>query len=70
MPGLTGFQPDYNYILDVMHNRKPKRLCLYEHLIDIPFISKLLGRDIAIQSTKPVDMEAHYSDVAGSWPWQ
>jgi hypothetical protein len=67
MPGSTGFQPDYNYILDVMHNRKPKRLCLYEHLIDNSFISKLLGRDIEPQSIKPFDLEAHYSEIAGFW---
>lgn len=61
------FQPDYNNILDVMHNRKPKRLCLYEHLIDTSFISKLIGRDIAPQSTKPVDLEAHYSEITAFW---
>ena len=48
------FQPDYRHILDVLNNKKPERLPLYEHHIDLPFISKSLGRDIVLEGTLPV----------------
>jgi uroporphyrinogen decarboxylase len=40
------FQPDHSNILEVLYNRKPLRLPIYEHHIDAPFISKALGRQI------------------------
>ena len=43
MKTSENFQPDYRNVLDVLHNRKPKRLPLYEHLINVPFIEKTLG---------------------------
>jgi hypothetical protein len=39
------FAPDYNNILKVLYNEKPKRLQLYEHHIDLPFISKYMGKE-------------------------
>jgi len=32
------FQPDYRYMLDVLANRRPARLPIYEHIIS-PTIS-------------------------------
>jgi uroporphyrinogen decarboxylase len=61
------FQPDYNNLLDVMHNRKPKRLTMYEHIIDIPFIAKATGRDLVPQGNSSGDMEAFYADLIGFW---
>jgi len=61
------FQPDFNNLLDVMHNRKPKRLPLYEHIIDIPFIAKATGRDMVPQGNTSGDMEAFYSELIGFW---
>ena len=46
---MNNFTPDYNNLLDVLHNRRPKRLPLYEHHIDAPFISKALGWEIVLQ---------------------
>ncbi len=40
----TEFIPDYNNILQVLYNRKPKRLPLYEHHIDLPFINKMIRK--------------------------
>ena len=61
------FQPDYNNLLDVLHNRKPKRLPLYEHIIDVPFVSKAIGRNLEIQSNAPKDMEAYYTELIAFW---
>jgi uroporphyrinogen decarboxylase len=40
------FQPDFNNILKVLHNQRPDYLPLYEHHIDAPFISKVLGKEV------------------------
>ena len=37
------FQPDYHNMLAVMENRRPERLPLYEHLINIPKMEEILG---------------------------
>lgn len=61
------FQPDYNHILDVLYNRKPARLPLYEHIIDIEFVSVALGKELGPQSRNPKDMEIFYSELTGFW---
>ncbi len=37
------FQPDYRYMLDVLANRRPARLPVYEHIISIPVMEKILS---------------------------
>lgn len=61
------FQPDYTNLISVLNNQKPKRLPLYEHHIDIPFIAKALGKELKPLSNSPSDMEAFYSEVIGFW---
>lgn len=61
------FQPDYNNLLAVLHNKKPLRLPLYEHHIDIPFVSKVLGKNLEYQGKFSKDLEALYSEVIGFW---
>ena len=61
------FQPDYRHILDVLYNKRPERLPLYEHHIDLPFIAKYLGRDLGLEGTKPGDLENYYRTVTGFW---
>ena len=61
------FQPDYNNLLAVLHNKKPLRLPLYEHHIDIPFVSKVLGKNLEYQRNSSKDLEALYSEVIGFW---
>ena len=61
------FQPDYTNVLEVLENRRPRRLPLYEHHIDLPFISKALGRTVAPQGNTPADLLAHYREVIGFW---
>jgi hypothetical protein len=31
----TGFKPDYRHVLDAAWNRKPRRLRLYELMLDV-----------------------------------
>ena len=40
---MEQFQPNANNILDVLYNKKPKYLPLYEHHIDIEFMEKNLS---------------------------
>ncbi len=61
------FQPDYNNLLDVLHNRRPKRMPLYEHIIDIPFITKANGKELVLQGNDQADYEAYYSELISFW---
>ena len=61
------FQPDYRHILDVLHNKKPERLPLYEHHIDLPFVAKYFDREIGLEGSHPRDFENYYHLIAGFW---
>jgi uroporphyrinogen decarboxylase len=61
------FQPDYRHILDVLYNKRPERLPLYEHHIDLPFISKSLGREVRLEGTRARDFENYYRIVTRFW---
>lgn len=41
------FTPDYRYMLEVLANRRPARLPIYEHLINPPFMEAVLGQQFA-----------------------
>ena len=41
------FQPDYRHMLDVMANKRPSRLPLYEHKIDPLIMEQVLGETFA-----------------------
>ncbi len=61
------FSPDYTNLLSVLNNQRPKRLPLYEHHIDPPFISKALGEDINPAGLKGDDLVGYYKKVIGFW---
>ncbi len=61
------FEPDYLQILEVLNNRRPNRLPLYEHHIDAPFISKVLGESISSYGLKNHELEEYYRKVIGFW---
>jgi uroporphyrinogen-III decarboxylase len=52
---MADFFPDYNHVLQVLKNERPRRLPLYEHHIDLPFISKAAGRPMGLQGSKEAD---------------
>ena len=66
MKSIT-FQPDYNNILMVLNNQRPTYLPLYEHHIDAPFISKILGEDISNEGLNSSELEGYYRKVIGFW---
>ena len=61
------FQPDYTNILNVLYNRRPAYLPLYEHNIDAPFVSKYLGETIAITSNQPDELETYFKKYINFW---
>jgi len=61
------FQPDYRHILQVLYNKHPERLPLYEHHIDPPFISKVLGRELVLQGKAPADLDVYYTELINFW---
>lgn len=40
---MQRFEPDYRNILDAASNRKPRRLPLYEHGVDVSVMEQVLG---------------------------
>lgn len=61
------FIPDYTNLLHVVMNIKPRRLPLYEHHIDPPFISKVLAEKIEPSGLKPGELPDYYRKVIGFW---
>ncbi len=64
---LNIFQPDFNNLSAVLNNQRPDRLPVYEHIIDIEFISKAQGRILIPQSQEPVDLEGFYTELIAFW---
>jgi uroporphyrinogen decarboxylase len=61
------FTPDYTHIEAVLHNRRPKRLPLYEHHIDKPFVEKATGKTLELQGNTPRDFENYYAEQVHFW---
>jgi uroporphyrinogen decarboxylase len=61
------FTPDYTNLLQVLFNQKPKRLPLYEHHIDAPFISKVLGEELNSEGLNINELTDYYRKVIGFW---
>jgi hypothetical protein len=61
------FEPDYHNILQVLNNQRPKRLPLYEHHIDSPFISKILGEEVSSNGLKGKELQDYYRKIIGFW---
>jgi uroporphyrinogen decarboxylase len=51
----------------VLYNQRPGRLPLYEHHIDLPFISEYLGKEIGLQGVEPKDYMEYHRNIAGFW---
>jgi hypothetical protein len=61
------FTPDYNHVLDVLYNRKPKRLPLYEHHIELPFINKCVDKEIVLNGNSQEDYNEYYAQLICFW---
>lgn len=64
---MHSFQPDYNNLLQVLYNRRPDRLPLYEHHIDAPFISKILNEDLDIEKVSLRDLDNYFRKIILFW---
>lgn len=63
----TDFTPDYSNLLQVLSNQKPARLPIYEHHIDAPFISKVLGEKLNPENLNANELIAYYRKIIGFW---
>ena len=63
----TLFVPDYTNLLQAVSNLKPSRLPVYEHHIDAPFISKVLGEELNPAGLNPGELAGYYQKVIGFW---
>jgi uroporphyrinogen decarboxylase len=62
------FQPDYRNMLDVLANRRPRRLPIYEHVINPPFIDAALGQPISpLARGGRRDLEEYIQRFCGFW---
>lgn len=61
------FQPDCSNILNVLYNRRPDYLPLYEHNIDEPFIAKAIGQELHAEDLTSSELEEYYRVVTGFW---
>jgi len=63
----TDFTPDYTNLLRVLSNQKPGRLPIYEHHIDAPFISKVLGEKLNPENLNANELTEYYRKIIGFW---
>lgn len=63
----TIFEPDYNHLQCVLNNTRPKRLPLYEHHIDPPFISKMINEPMEIDGLTNNELDDYFSKYIGFW---
>jgi hypothetical protein len=61
------FDPDYTNLLQVLSNKKPGRLPLYEHHIDAPFISRALGEEMNPRDLNSNELVDYYRKIIGFW---
>lgn len=61
------FLPDYTNLLQVLSNQRPGRLPIYEHHIDTPFISKVLGEDLSSENLNANELTDYYRKIIGFW---
>ena len=56
------FQPDYHYMSDVLHNRRPARLPVYEHIISPKIMEKILHVRFAdLQAGNSADLQEFFT---------
>ena len=61
------FAPDYTNLLQVLSNQRPARLPIYEHHIDAPFISKVLGDELNRENLNANELTEYYRKIIGFW---
>ena len=64
---MSNFEPDYTNLISVLNNKRPKRLPLYEHHIDPPFVAKYLNHNLSIEGNKTSYYENYYAIIGKFW---
>jgi len=60
------FEPDYRNILDAANNKRPARLPLYEHFINVEFMEKLKGSKFAeLEGGDEADLKEFFANYCG-----
>jgi uroporphyrinogen decarboxylase len=63
------FQPDYHFMLDVLKNRRPARLPVYEHIISPVIMEQVLGVTFAhLEQGDGRDLEEFFRHYCRFWP--
>ena len=63
------FQPDFRYMLDVMANRRPARLPVYEHIISPAVMEQILGVNFAhLEQGDSRDLDEFFRHFCRFWP--
>lgn len=63
---MSVFQPDFRHFADVLRNRRPSRLPLYEHIVSPTVMERILDQPFAAlaRSTKPGDLAEFFRHYA------
>jgi uroporphyrinogen decarboxylase len=63
------FQPDYRLMLDVLANRRPARLPIYEHIISPVIMEQILGAPFAaLEQGDSNDLDEFFRHYCRFWP--
>ncbi len=63
------FQPDYRTMLDVLANRRPARLPIYEHIISPTIMEQILGVPFAaLEAGDAADRDVFFRHYCRFWP--
>jgi len=62
------FEPDYRTMLDVLSNRRPARLPVYEHIISPKIMERIMGVDFAaLQQGTTTEMREFFTQFCRFW---
>ena len=63
----SDFKPDYRNILQVLYNKRPPRLPLYEHSIDPRVMSQIANIPFILQGNNMADYRDYYKNIINFW---
>ncbi|MGC9347474.1 MAG: uroporphyrinogen decarboxylase family protein [Anaerolineae bacterium] len=62
------FEPDYRYMVDVLNNRRPARLPVYEHIINIAFMEQVFDYEFAaLGGGDKADLDRYFQHYTRFW---
>jgi uroporphyrinogen decarboxylase len=62
------FEPDYRHMVDVVNNRRPARLPVYEHIINIAFMEEVFGYDFGdLGGGDDADLDEFFAHYTRFW---